>query len=73
MDIEISIKATFIAKYEKAKKEQEKGNTIWTILSEDGLECCEQRLLKKNAIGWLCLPKKTEEIIIFKREKWKVV
>jgi len=71
--MELSVKVTLITEYDKALQEQKKGNTVWTIIDNDGTEHCEQKLIKENGLGWLVLSEKPEEIIIFKREKWKVV
>ncbi len=70
MKIEISTKAEFITDYEEARKEKEKGNTIWTIVEIDDKESYEQKLVKKNGIGWIVIPNPIEEIVLYKREKW---
>ena len=70
MNIEISTNANFVMDYKEAKEALEKGNTVWTILKIEDKECYEQKLIKKNGIGWIIIPNIIKEITLFKREVW---
>ncbi len=71
MKAEISIECDVITDYDEAKKQEEKGCTVWTIIEKDGKETFKKRLVKSNGICYIIMPKDTTEIVLFKREKWR--
>jgi len=69
MKTELSISCNVITDYEEAKKEQ--GNsTVWTIVEKDDIQYIEQKLVKKNGVGFIIIPRIIKEIILYRREKW---
>jgi len=71
MKAEISINCNIITDYEEAKKQQDKGDTVWTLIKDDKDEkLFKMKLIKTNSVGYIIIPKKVKEIILSRREEW---